>query len=54
MPPRFVALGLVVIIVAGGMIGLMPVKNQIVIRVGMQGDRLFDGCAPRPIATRSS
>ena len=42
VPARFVALGLVVIIVAGGVIDLMPVKNQFVIRVGMQGDRLFD------------
>jgi DNA-binding beta-propeller fold protein YncE len=42
VPARFVALGLVVIIVAGGVIDLMPVKNQFVIRVGMQGDRLFE------------
>ncbi len=42
VPARFVALSLVVIIVAGGVIDLMPVKNQFVIRVGMQGDRLFD------------
>ena len=42
VPARFVALGLVVIIVAGGVIDLMPVKNQVVIRVGMQGDRLFE------------
>ena len=42
VPARFIALSLVVIIVAGGVIDLMPVKNQFVIRVGMQGDRLFD------------
>ena len=42
VPARFVALSLVVIIVAGGVIDLMPVKNQTVIRVGMQGDRLFE------------
>jgi len=38
VPARFVALGLVVIIVAGGVIDLMPVKNQFVIRVPHRDD----------------
>jgi DNA-binding beta-propeller fold protein YncE len=42
VPARVVAVGLVLVIVAGGVIDLMPVKNQFIIRVGMQGDRLFE------------
>ena len=42
VPARFVAVVMAVVIVAGGVIDLMPVKNQYILKVGMDGDRLFE------------
>jgi sugar lactone lactonase YvrE len=42
VPARLVALGLVAVIVAGGVIDLIPVKNQQVIGVELDGDPLVE------------
>jgi DNA-binding beta-propeller fold protein YncE len=42
VPARLVAAGLACVIVAGGVIDLMPVKNQAVLQVGLEGDPLFE------------
>jgi sugar lactone lactonase YvrE len=42
IPARLVAAALVTIIVVGGVIDLIPVKNQSVLEFGMDGDPLYD------------
>ncbi len=42
VPTRFVALGLTAVIVAGGAIDLIPIKNQRMYQVGLDGDPLFE------------
>lgn len=39
---RLAALGLVLLIIAGGVIDLIPVKNERIYQVGLAGDRLYD------------
>jgi DNA-binding beta-propeller fold protein YncE len=42
VPARLVAAGLAFVIVAGGIIDLVPVKNQRIYEVGLTGDRLYE------------
>ncbi len=42
VPSRLVALGLAVVIVGGGVIDLVPIRNQGVLTVGLEGDPLFE------------
>lgn len=41
-PARLVAAGLVVVIVTGGVVDLIPIKNQRMYQVGLNGDPLYD------------
>jgi hypothetical protein len=41
-PSRLVAAGLVAIIVAGGVVDLIPIKNQRMYQVGLDGDPLYE------------
>jgi sugar lactone lactonase YvrE len=41
-PSRLAAIALTVVIVAGGIIDLIPVKNQRIYEVGLTGDRLYE------------
>ena len=45
IPARLVAAALVTIIVIGGVIDLIPVKNQSILEFGMNGDPLYDWVA---------
>jgi len=42
VPARLAVISLVVVIVAGGVIDLIPVKNQRIYEVGLTGDRLYE------------
>lgn len=42
VPARLTAIALVFVIAAGGVIDLIPVKNQRIYEVGLTGDRLFE------------
>ena len=41
-PARLAVISLIVVIVAGGVIDLIPVKNQRIYEVGLTGDRLYE------------
>jgi hypothetical protein len=41
-PSRLTAAGLTAIILAGGLVDLMPIKNQRMYQVGLEGDPLFE------------
>jgi len=42
VPARLVAAGLAAVIVAGGVVDLMPIKNQRMYQVGLDGDPLYE------------